>query len=56
MDETNLTRVLARKSATLKYEDLPPDAHELARQCILDYFGVAVAGAGGELVRLLSTN
>jgi 2-methylcitrate dehydratase PrpD len=53
MDATNLTRELARKSATLEHEDLPPEAHELARQCILDYFGVAVAGAGDELVRLL---
>ena len=53
MDGTNLTQVLACKSAALQYGDLPRDAHELARQCILDYFGVAVAGAGDELVRLL---
>src|SRR5437899_12825981 len=53
MDETNLTQVLASKSATLEYEALPPEAHELARQCILDYYGVALAGAGDELVRLL---
>jgi 2-methylcitrate dehydratase PrpD len=53
MSGENLTRALARKSATIEYEDLPPEAHELARQCILDYFGVAVAGAGDELVRLL---
>ena len=44
MDGTNLTQVLARKSATLEYDDLPREARELARQCILDYFGVAVAG------------
>ncbi len=53
MDGTNLTQMLARKSAALQYGDLPRDAHELARQCILDYFGVALAGAGDELVRLL---
>ena len=53
MDGTNLTEVLARKSAALEYEDLPREARELARQCILDYFGVAVAGADDELVRLL---
>ncbi len=53
MDGTNLTQVLARKSAALEYEDLPRDAHELARQCILDYFGVALAGAGDELVEVL---
>src|ERR1700743_3423219 len=53
MDRTDLTQVLARKSVALKYEDLPWKAHELARQCILDYLGVAVDGAGDELVRLL---
>ena len=53
MDGKNLTQVLARKSASLEYDDLPQDARELARQCILDYFGVAVAGAGDGLVRLL---
>jgi 2-methylcitrate dehydratase PrpD len=53
MDGTNLTQMLARKSATLEYEAIPPEAHELARQCVLDYFGVALAGAGDELVRLL---
>jgi len=53
MSEENLTQVLARKSASLEYKDLPPEAHELARQRILDYFGVAVAGAGDELVQLL---
>jgi 2-methylcitrate dehydratase PrpD len=53
MDGTNLTQMLARKSAALEYEDLPSEAPELARQCILDYFGVAVAGAGDELVQLL---
>jgi 2-methylcitrate dehydratase PrpD len=53
MEGTNLTKVLARKSAALEYEDLPPEAREIARQCVLDYFGVALAGAGDELVRLV---
>jgi len=53
MDRTNLTKVLARKSAALEYEDLPPEAREIARRCVLDYFGVALAGAGDELVRLV---
>jgi 2-methylcitrate dehydratase PrpD len=53
MDDTNLTRVLAGQAAALDYEDLPPPARELARQCVLDYFGVALAGAGDELVQLL---
>jgi 2-methylcitrate dehydratase PrpD len=53
MSEESLTQVLGRKSAALEYEDLPRDAHELARQCILDYFGVAFAGADDELVGLV---
>ncbi|HMD63996.1 MAG TPA: MmgE/PrpD family protein [Stellaceae bacterium] len=53
MDGANLTQLLARKSTTLDYEAVPPEARELARQCILDYFGVTLAGAGDELVRLL---
>jgi 2-methylcitrate dehydratase PrpD len=53
MSGENLTQALARKSATLEYEALPPRASELARQCVLDYFGVALAGGGDELVRLL---
>jgi 2-methylcitrate dehydratase PrpD len=53
MEGMKLTEVLAHKSAALDYEALPPEAHELARQCVLDYFGVALAGAGDELVRLV---
>jgi 2-methylcitrate dehydratase PrpD len=53
MNGTDLTRVLARKAAALEYDDLPGPARELVRQCILDYYGVALAGAGDELVRLL---
>jgi 2-methylcitrate dehydratase PrpD len=49
----DLTRVLAGKSAALGYDDLPVPARVLARQCLLDYFGVALAGAGDELVRIL---
>jgi 2-methylcitrate dehydratase PrpD len=53
MDGINLTRFLASKAAALDYDDLPSRARELARQCLLDYFGVAFGGAGDELVRLL---
>jgi 2-methylcitrate dehydratase PrpD len=53
MDGPNLTRVLADKAAGLDYDDLPAPARELARQCVLDYLGVALAGAGDELVLLL---
>ena len=53
MSETALTYVLASKAAGLDYDNLPPPARELVRQCVLDYLGVAVAGASDGLVRLL---
>ena len=51
--EADLTRVLAGKASGLGYDDLPAPARELARQCILDYLGVALAGAHDPLVRIL---
>jgi 2-methylcitrate dehydratase PrpD len=48
-----LTQALAQRSSALAYDDLPVAARELTRQCVLDYLGVALAGAGDELVRLL---
>src|SRR5712692_6852533 len=53
MNGTKLTRVLASWASALDYDDLPAPARELARQCVLDYLGVALAGAGDQLVRLL---
>ena len=53
MEGISLTRVLAGKAAALDYDDLPPPARELVRQCVLDYLGVALAGAIDGLVRLL---
>ena len=42
----DLTRVLASRTAEFDYDDLPAPARELARQCILDYLGVALARLG----------
>jgi 2-methylcitrate dehydratase PrpD len=50
---TDLTRVLAAQANALGYQDLPAAAREIARQCVLDYLGVALAGAGDPLVRIL---
>jgi 2-methylcitrate dehydratase PrpD len=50
---TDLTRVLAARASALGYQDLPAPAREIARQCILDYLGVALAGADDPLVRIL---
>jgi 2-methylcitrate dehydratase PrpD len=48
-----LTEFLACRVAELRYEEIPEPARMVARQCLLDYFGVALAGAEEPLVRLL---
>ena len=53
MDGTDLTGALAHKAAALDYGELPEPVCELSRQCILDYLGVALAGAADPLVRIL---
>ncbi len=49
----DLTRALAARASALGYGDLPVPVREIARQCILDYLGVALAGACDPLVRIL---
>ena len=49
----DLTLALAQRAAELDYDDLPTPIRELARQCVLDYLGCAIAGAGDPLVRML---
>lgn len=49
----NLTRVLAERALAVSYDALPDEVRELARQCVLDYLGVGLAGANDELVRIL---
>jgi len=48
-----LTRTLSARVSALTYEALPDPVRVLARQCILDYCGVALAGAADPLVRIL---
>jgi 2-methylcitrate dehydratase PrpD len=48
-----LTEALALRAAELDYEELPQPVREVARQCVLDYLGVAGAGAGDPLVHIL---
>ena len=50
---TNLTRILAEKAVAITYDTLPEEVRELARQCVLDYFAVGLAGADDELARIL---
>jgi 2-methylcitrate dehydratase PrpD len=49
----DLTRLLAERAAGLGWDDLSAPVRELARQCVLDYLGCAVAGAGDPLVQIL---
>src|SRR6266566_2812163 len=48
-----LTRSLAAQASEVAYDALPEAVRALARQCMLDYYGVALAGADDELVTIL---
>ena len=48
-----LTRQLAERASAVTYEALPEPVRALARQCVLDYCGVALAGAADPLVAIL---
>src|SRR3954470_4030907 len=49
----DLTRSLATQAGAVSYDALPDDVRALARQCVLDYYGVALAGADDPLVAIL---
>jgi 2-methylcitrate dehydratase PrpD len=48
-----LTGELAARASAVTYEALPDEVRALARQCVLDYYGVALAGADYPLVAIL---
>src|SRR5579863_2373378 len=50
---TNLTQTLAERASAVTYDALPETVRALARQCVLDYYGVALAGADDPLARIL---
>src|SRR3954452_6696056 len=50
---TGLTRDLAARASALSYDTLPEPVRALARQCVLDYYGVALAGADDPLASIL---
>jgi len=50
---TELTQALAARAAAASYDALPADARLLARQCVLDYYACAIAGADDPLVAIL---
>jgi 2-methylcitrate dehydratase PrpD len=49
-----VTRWLADRTAALRHADLHPDAITIARQCILDWFGVTIPGAVEPAVSILA--
>lgn len=49
----DLTKQLAAQASAVTYDALPEAVRELARQCVLDYLGVALAGADDPLVAIL---
>jgi 2-methylcitrate dehydratase PrpD len=53
INSVSLTRTLAERACTVTYDGLPEEVRELARQCVLDYLGVGLAGADDELARIL---
>ncbi|HEY1795874.1 MAG TPA: MmgE/PrpD family protein [Stellaceae bacterium] len=50
---TDITQALAARASATTYDALPSDARLLARQCILDYYACAIAGADDPLVAIL---
>src|ERR1700730_14823638 len=51
--QAELTLAIAEGASALAYADLPAPVRALARQCVLDYLGVGLAGAADPLVRIL---
>src|SRR5437762_3378894 len=49
----DLTRTLAAQASTVTYDALPEPVRAWARQCVLDYYGVALAGADDPLAKIL---
>src|SRR5947207_9987502 len=49
----DLTQALAEQAVAVSYDALPDPVRALARQCVLDYCGVALAGADDPLVAIL---
>jgi 2-methylcitrate dehydratase PrpD len=49
----NLTQTLAARASERSYDALPAPVRAVARQCLLDYYGVALAGADDPLVHIL---
>jgi len=47
------TRALVRAVRGIRWDETPEDAREVARHCLLDFFGVAIAGSREPLTEIL---
>jgi len=52
-DTQTLTSALAGRVSAMRLVDMPQQALTVAKQCLLDWIGVALAGRGEPLVRIL---
>jgi len=50
---TRVTSILAEHCRSIRYDSLPGEAVESARQCLLDWLGVTLAGSDEPLARML---
>lgn len=48
-----VTRLLAANAASLAFHDIPDAARRVAKQCLLDWIGVALGGRDADLVGML---
>lgn len=53
MSNAPVTARLAEFCRTIRYDDIPSDAIEVARQCLLDWLGVTIAGSSEPLAEML---
>jgi len=51
--QASLTRALAAQASAISYDALPEPVRAVARQCVLDYYGVALAAMRDPLVDIL---
>ena len=52
-DTQTVTAAVAARVSAMRLEGLPPAALTVAKQCLMDWIGVALAGRNEPLVRIL---
>ena len=53
MTSEGATQALVRHACAIRYDDLPDETRKVARHCMLDFIGAALAGASEPLVDIL---